>query len=159
MRRAQIELLIVEINQQVFQTGVFIFWLSQYGTVERNVFKNSRSIFAVQFLSIGFFQIFQRNINQFPNIGLISAFKKCFEMTVGRNNKPFMLHGPFGPLCIAFVFFQILFHFVIMHIAQILYKKHGEYIILVHTRINTSSECIASFPNCVVNVLLCYVCH
>ena len=104
--------------------------------------------------AIVLFNVCKSNIDFFTDSGIVPI---TIEVIKGRglvHDKAFTTHSTSNALFVAVILLAVFLASICVHVAQILYKEHGEYVILVTRAVDLSTEAVACIPKYFFNILL-----
>ena len=139
----------------MFQPGVALLRFAKVAAVEADVAEDAAAVLAAQLFAVGKFEVGQRNVDQFADIGLVAVLEEVVERTLLGNLEPFAAHGPLGTLRIAVVALEVLLVFRLADVADVLQEQHRENVVLVLAGVNHAPEGVAGLPYDFVNLFLC----
>ena len=138
------------IFKKVFEDSIFLSDLTKInGGVEVN-----RTEHVVKLRAVVLFNIGKSDIDLLTDGGIVSIFVEVIKCRGLVHNKALTAHGTCNSFFVAVVLLAVLLSCICVNIAQILYKKHREDVVLVARAINFSAEAVTCIPEYLFNVLL-----
>ncbi len=147
---AHVQARIVEIGEQVLQSDIALFGLSQGGFgVEADVAEHS-----FQLRYVFFFNSHQSLIDDLAQVGCIALFVKGVIVRAFGEHKAFPAHAPEKAFFVLAVLGFVLVVVVSPHVRDIFDEQHHQDIVLVFGGIDRTAEGVAGFPEDVVDFVL-----